>query len=106
VSFEMTDGLLGVPGAVSQYSHGAETPLFTDGPYADVRHPMYRAAMFASLSSLFIHPNVAQLFWVAVIGTTFLAFIPVEEAQLIAARGDDYREYQRRTPYRLFRGLW
>jgi protein-S-isoprenylcysteine O-methyltransferase Ste14 len=106
VTTAMIDGLLGVPGSVSAYSHGVETPLFTDGPYARVRHPMYRAAILAGLCSLLIHPNVAQLFWAGLIGGTFLAFIPVEEAQMIRARGDDYRQYQQRTPWRLFRGVW
>ena len=106
VSFAMLDGLLGVPGAAGQFSHGAETPLVTEGPYAEVRHPMYRAATLVSVCSLVIHPNFAQLFWVAAIGATFLGFIPVEEAQMIEARGDDYRQYKLRTPYRLFRGIW
>jgi protein-S-isoprenylcysteine O-methyltransferase Ste14 len=106
ITFEMIDGLLGVPGRVGAYSHGAETPLFTEGPYAQVRHPMYRAVLLAGLSSLLIHPNTAQLFWVVLIDGTFLLFIPVEEAQLIAARGDDYRRYQERTPWRLFKGVW
>ena len=100
------DGLLGVPGTVMQYSHGAETPLNTEGPYAQVRHPMYRAALLAGVSTIVVHPNTAQLFWAGLIGLTFIAFIPVEEAQLVAARGEDYLRYRRQTPYRLFRGVW
>lgn len=102
----MIDGLLGVPGSVSAYAHGPETPLFTDGAYSSVRHPMYRAAVLAGLCSLLIHPNVAQAFWALALGGTFVAFIPVEEAQLMAARGEDYRAYIQRTPWRLFRGVW
>ncbi len=100
------DGLLGVPGTVMQYSHGSETPLNTEGPYAQVRHPMYRAAILAGVSTIIVHPNAAQLFWAGLIGLTFIAFIPVEEAQLVAARGEDYLRYRRQTPYRLFRGVW
>jgi protein-S-isoprenylcysteine O-methyltransferase Ste14 len=100
------DGLLGVPGSVSAYSHGPETPLFTDGPYAKVRHPMYRAAILAGICGLVIHPHLGQLIFTLLIGATFVAFIPVEEAQMIAARGDDYLRYKQRTPYRLFAGIW
>ncbi len=100
------DGLLGVPGSEMQFSHGDETPLYTDGPYAQVRHPMYRAATLMALCSLMMHPNAAQLLWAALTTATFMAFIPVEESQLLAARGDDYRRYRQRTPYRLFRGIW
>ena len=106
ISFGAIDGLLGVPGAAGAYSHGAETHLLTEGPYAQVRHPMYRSAILAGVCGLFLHPHLGQLFWTLLIGTTFIAFIPVEEAQMISARGDDYRRYMRATPYRLFRGLW
>jgi len=103
---EGLDGLVGVPGSTARYSHGPETMLFTEGPYEQVRHPMYRAAIFAGLSTLLIHPHAAQLFWCAIIGATFILFIPIEEAQMLAARGDDYRRYCEQTPWRLFRGVW
>jgi len=106
ITFAMIDALLGVPGSVSGYTHGAETPLFTEGAYAEVRHPMYRSALLAGLASLLVHPSLTQVFWVALIGGTFLAFIPVEEAQLVRARGEDYLRYRERTPWRLFRGIW
>jgi protein-S-isoprenylcysteine O-methyltransferase Ste14 len=106
VSNQMIDGLLGVPGSVKAYSHGQEAPLFTEGPYAQVRHPMYRAMILAGLASLLIHPHTSQLLWVGLIGATFIAFIPVEEAQMIRARGEDYLEYREKTPWRLMRGIW
>ena len=106
MSFDAIDGLLGVPGSTSAYSHGPETRLLTEGPYARVRHPMYQAAILAGTCGLILHPHLGQLLWTSLIGATFIAFIPVEEAQMIAARGDDYRRYMERTPYRLFHGLW
>jgi protein-S-isoprenylcysteine O-methyltransferase Ste14 len=106
ISLAVIDGLLAVPGAPSAFSHGAQTPLYTEGSYAQVRHPMYRAIVLAGLCSLAVHPDWAQLFWVVLIASSFVGFIPVEEAQLIAARGDDYRTYMEKTPYRLFRGVW
>ena len=105
-TFAVLDGLIGAPGSQWTHSHGAETPLLTEGQYAQVRHPMYRAALGAGLCSLVIHPNLGQLLWVMMIGTTFIAFIPIEEQQLIEARGDAYRTYMQRTPYRLVRGVW
>lgn len=106
VTMNIVDGLLGVPGSLGAYSHGPDTPLFTEGAYARVRHPQYRAFILASLASLLIHPNMGQLFWALLLSGTFLAFIPVEEAQLLSARGEDYRRYVERTPWRLFRGFW
>jgi len=106
VSFAAIDGLLGIPGSVEAYSHGPETPLMTEGPYAQVRHPMYRSALLAGVCALLIHPNVGQLFWTLLLGSTFVAFIPVEEWQMIAARGEEYKRYRQKTPYRLFRGIW
>ncbi|MHC4208764.1 MAG: methyltransferase family protein [Planctomycetota bacterium] len=106
VTTPMIDGLLGVPGSVKAYAHGPEAPLFTEGPYAQVRHPMYRAFLLIGLASLLIHPHTGQLLWVALIGTTFILFIPVEEAQMIRARGEDYLEYRKQTPWRIMRGIW
>ena len=105
-SREMLDGMLGVPGTTMSYSHGAETPLHTEGPYAQVRHPMYRAVMLAGLAALVMHPNAAQLLWTIMLGASFVGFIPMEEAQLLASRGDEYRDYCRQTRYRLLRGIW
>ncbi|HLK11974.1 MAG TPA: hypothetical protein VKW76_11380 [Candidatus Binatia bacterium] len=106
LTFAMLDGLLGVPGSAMTHSHGGETPLLTEGNYAKVRHPMYRAALLAGLCSIAMHPHAAQVLWCLMIGGTFVAFIPVEERQLIAARGDAYRSYMQATPWRLVRGVW
>jgi len=40
------------------------------------------------------------------IAASFLGFIPFEERQLLAGRGDEYRAYIARTPYRVFPGIW
>jgi protein-S-isoprenylcysteine O-methyltransferase Ste14 len=105
-TFVMLDGLLAVPGAAMTHSHGGETPLLTEGQYARVRHPMYRAALLAALCSLLLHPNAAQVLWCTMIGATFVGFIPIEERQLLEARGDAYFAYAQVTRWRLFRGLW
>jgi len=105
-TFPIFDGFFAVPGRVMQMSHGAETPLLTEGRYAAVRHPMYQAAMLAALCSLIVHTNAGQLLWCALIGATFLGFIPLEESRLIAARGEAYHAYMRQTPWRVFRGVW
>ncbi|TWT90800.1 hypothetical protein Mal64_11970 [Pseudobythopirellula maris] len=98
--------LLGMPGAELSHTVGAETPVMTEGAYASVRHPMYRAAIGTGLASLLVHPQAGQAFFGAMIGASFLGFIPLEEAQLIRSRGDAYREYQRATPWRVMRGVW
>jgi len=105
-TFESLGSLLGMPGSELSHSVGAETPLMTEGPYASVRHPMYRAAFFYAFSSLLIHPNAGQLLFAVMVSASFLGFIPFEERQLIKARGEEYRDYMRRTPYRVFHDLW
>ena len=105
-TFESLGRLLGMPGTELSHSVGAETPLMTEGPYASVRHPMYRAAFFITGTSLLIHPNAGQLVFALLASASFLGFIPFEERQLLQARGDAYREYMRSTPYRAFRGIW
>lgn len=105
-TFERLGSLLGLPGAPLSHTVGAETPLMMDGPYASVRHPMYRAAFFLTFCSLVIYPNSAQLLFAGLTAASFLGFIPFEEHQLLKARGDDYRAYMKATPYRAFRGVW
>jgi protein-S-isoprenylcysteine O-methyltransferase Ste14 len=105
-TFESIKSFAGVPGYGQTHGAAAQTPLQTEGSYASVRHPMYRGAVLMGLTSLLIHPNAAQLAWAMVMGVSFIAFIPFEERQLIAGRGDEYREYMRRTPYRIARGIW
>ena len=105
-TFETLESLLGVPGAPLAYSVGSETPLLTTGAYAQVRHPMYRAAFFLAFASLLVYPNAGQLLFACLVSGSFIAFIPFEEHQLLSARGDEYRAYMARTPYRLIRGIW
>jgi protein-S-isoprenylcysteine O-methyltransferase Ste14 len=105
-TFQVTSGLLGVPGTVLSHSHGSETPLMTEGSYASVRHPMYRGFMFLLLGGLVVHPTAGQLLWSVMIFGTFLVFIPIEERQLLEHRGAEYRAYMERTPYRILQGVW
>jgi protein-S-isoprenylcysteine O-methyltransferase Ste14 len=105
-TFEGLGSLVGVPDAALSHSVGSETPLMTEGPYASVRHPMYRAAFYANLCSLVMWPNAAQLLWSVMVAVSFFGFIPFEERQLLRARGDEYRAYMARTPYRVFHGIW
>jgi len=105
-TFEAIGGLLGKPGSDLSHSVGEETPIMREGSYAKVRHPMYRAAFFLTVSSLLVHPNAAQLLFAVMTSAAFIAFIPFEESQLIKGRGDAYRDYMLATPYRLFRGIW
>jgi protein-S-isoprenylcysteine O-methyltransferase Ste14 len=105
-TFEAIGGLLGLPGTDLSHSVEGEAPILMEGSYASVRHPMYRAAFFITFSSLLVHPNAAQLLFAILASASFLGFIPFEEYQLVKARGDEYRDYMRATPYRVFRGFW
>jgi protein-S-isoprenylcysteine O-methyltransferase Ste14 len=105
-TFESLGSLLGLPGTQLSHTVGMETPLMDQGPYASVRHPMYRAAVCITFSTLLIHPNASQLLFALLTSAAFLGFIPFEEYQLLKARGDEYRAYMQRTPYRAFRGIW
>ncbi len=105
-TFESLGSLLGMPGAEVSHTAGAETPLMTEGPYASVRHPMYRAAVGYALASLLIHPNACQLLFAVMVGASFLGFIPFEESQLVRHRGEDYERYRQATPYRVLNRIW
>lgn len=105
-TFDTIKGFAAVPGYEQTHGAAADTPLQTEGSYASVRHPMYRGAVLMGLTSLLIHPNAAQAAWALAMGVAFVTFIPIEEQQLIAGRGEEYRDYMKKTPYRIFRGIW
>ena len=105
-NFSVLGSLLGLQGTELSHTTGGETPLLTEGPYASVRHPMYRAFFYLAFSSLLIHFNTGQLLFALLVAASFIGFAPFEERQLIKARGDEYREYMKKTPYRVFPGIW
>jgi protein-S-isoprenylcysteine O-methyltransferase Ste14 len=105
-TFDTLASMMGVPGTELAYSVGSETPLMMTGSYAQVRHPMYRAALVMAFASLLIHPNASQLLFAGLTSASFILFIPFEEHQLLVARGDAYRAYMAQTPYRIFQGVW
>jgi protein-S-isoprenylcysteine O-methyltransferase Ste14 len=71
--------------------------LVTSGPYRYIRHPLYTAGMFLSWGLGLLAAN-----WF-ILGAWLIGFVlivlrlPNEEAHLIAAFGDDYRAYIKRT---------
>ena len=72
------------------------TPFFVDGPYRWVRHPLYACV----LALLWIRPDMTadglllSVLWSGwiVVGTL------LEERDLVADFGDEYRRYQRQVP--------
>ena len=104
--FTTLDGFLGVPGSTMSHSHGMETPLMTEGSYASVCHPMYRAFILLVLASLLIHPNASQLMWALFFVITFAGSVPLEESHLLAARGQEYRTSMEPTRYRINPYVW
>ena len=76
----------------------------TSGPFGLVRHPIY----FGWVLMVFAHPVMTTgRLQFAIVSTLYLAIaIPYEEASLLDAYGDKYRDYQSRMPWRLIPGLW
>lgn len=72
--------------------------LVTRGPYRWIRHPMYTAILLAVIGLWLLSANAligaSGLLLMAVV---MIARTPREEAQLLSAFGDVYREYMRTT---------
>lgn len=72
--------------------------LIDTGPYRLVRHPSYTGALMAFLGLGLCLANWASLAVIVVpIFMVFLRRMHVEEAALLQALGDQYRDYMRRT---------
>lgn len=76
----------------------SEHRLVTHGPYRWVRHPLYSLASLLMLSlGLISASGFILAFGVVILVGVALVVIPREEANLVAAFGDEYRAYMSRT---------
>jgi steroid 5-alpha reductase family enzyme len=79
-------------------------PLVTTGLYGFVRHPLYFGWMLLVFAAP--HMTMTRLTFAA-LSTSYLAIaIPFEERALIRVFGTQYREYQRRVPWRMLPGVY
>ncbi len=104
--FEGLNGTIGAPGSDLALSLSPDTPLMTEGAYARVRHPAYQGLLLTFVSTVIMHPTMAQVFWALMVGLTILVFVPIEESQLRKSRGEEYAAYAKATRYRIIPGIW
>jgi len=72
--------------------------LVTTGVYGLVRHPMYSAFWLMALAQVLLLPNwIAGPAGLVGFGILFFGRVRREEGMMIAAFGDDYVSYMRRT---------
>ncbi len=76
----------------------ADQPVVTRGPYRWVRHPAYSGVLLTMLGVGLAAANWASL--AALLACVFIGYsyrVRVEEAALLRALGQPYRDYMRRT---------
>lgn len=72
--------------------------LVTSGVYATVRHPMYSGFWLMALAQALLLPNwIAGPAGLVGFGILFFGRVGREEAMMIGAFGEEYRDYMRRT---------
>jgi protein-S-isoprenylcysteine O-methyltransferase Ste14 len=77
--------------------HSGQT-VIEAGPYRYIRHPSYTGALITLVGLGLALGNWAGLLaLLACIGVAYTYRISVEEAALVAALGEPYKEYMRRT---------
>lgn len=91
-------GMDAAPTLTVNVAIAADHRVIDTGPYRFVRHPSYTGALMAFLGLAFCLANWASL--VVLMVPVFLVFLRrmrVEEAALLQAIGDRYRDYMNRT---------
>jgi len=76
---------------------GDEDRLIVNGPFAWIRHPMYSAVLLMSVGLGLALRSVPFLAAFLLLAITIPRLIPVEEAQLRQAYGEEYATYTKRT---------
>jgi len=72
--------------------------LIETGPYRLIRHPTYAGALFALLGVTLTMGNLLSLLIIFIPIISVVAWrMRIEEAALVEAFGDEYRDYMRRT---------
>ena len=86
------------PAAGSPATAHSTAPLVTTGMHARLRHPIYLAHL-CSLTGWALGSGLTVLygFWLFAVLTGAM-MVRMEERELLARFGDQYREYQRRVP--------
>jgi protein-S-isoprenylcysteine O-methyltransferase Ste14 len=72
--------------------------LAAAGPYAAVRHPQYDGFVLIMFGFLLQWPTIPTLVMFPVLVWFYSRLARREEAEMIAAFGDDYRKYAEKTP--------
>jgi protein-S-isoprenylcysteine O-methyltransferase len=82
----------------STLRHAADQPVLTSGPYRLLRHPGYAGLLLGWLGAGLATANWAVALAIALLMVVAYSYrIAAEEAMLLGAFGDRYREYAART---------
>lgn len=84
------------------YQVGGSTPrtddaLVISGPYKFVRHPMYAAVLYISMGLACLTQSLAYLAVFCVYSVLLMVLIPMEEARLRQAYGQQYDAYRQQV---------
>jgi protein-S-isoprenylcysteine O-methyltransferase Ste14 len=81
--------------------HGANfensTKLVTSGLYKYIRHPMYASLLFLGWGMFLKDINTITIIIIALVTIAVLLTCKVEEKEMIARFGEEYRDYMKRT---------
>lgn len=72
--------------------------LATDGVYANLRHPQYVAFVLIMFGFLLQWPTLVTLLMFPVLVLVYARLAKSEEQDMVAAFGEEYEAYRRRTP--------
>jgi protein-S-isoprenylcysteine O-methyltransferase Ste14 len=75
------------------------TKLVTTGLYKYIRHPMYASLLFLGWGMFLKEINLISIIIISVISISVFLTCKVEEKEMIAKFGEEYRQYMKKTKY-------
>ncbi|PIP12413.1 MAG: hypothetical protein COT45_01465 [bacterium (Candidatus Stahlbacteria) CG08_land_8_20_14_0_20_40_26] len=88
-------------GFIRKLTQKSKAKLSTTGIYGVVRHPLYTSNGLLALGMAILFKSMCALLFSIPYALLYLFIIHFEEKNLLERYGEEYKEYKRKTPWKM-----